>query len=204
MRTASTVARVLLALALTSGAFSSAGCGARPSLAGDTATATAGTTPASDAAPDATTPEATPTAPDAADTTLAPRYPDARTVVFAWPPSQLQWFRTTIDGQRVTGTWAPTDDAIARFDRGLPEHLRAHASGWTAPALDTRQAKYFRQFGGVVAGGRRFVHGFFFCDEQPNWKTQPVGVDDGGDCYFEVLMDAETGVFTGLMINGHA
>jgi hypothetical protein len=45
----------------------------------------------------------------------------------------------------------------------------------------------------------------FFCDVFGlDIETEPVVVEDGGDCYFRVTFDPERGRFSDLDVNGEA
>jgi hypothetical protein len=46
-------------------------------------------------------------------------------------------------------------------------------------------------------GGSHHIQGNFFCTEEPNWKKELIGVPDGGDCFFGLEYNVDTGEFVG-------
>jgi hypothetical protein len=96
--------------------------------------------------------------------------------------------------------WTPEIADVLKLERLLPAYLRrAHKPVWK------RVASYKRQYFGLVKKGRWIVHASFFCDAHgKDWRSLPVIVKDGGDCYFEVEYDPKTGRFSQLAINGGA
>jgi hypothetical protein len=66
-------------------------------------------------------------------------------------------------------------------------------------------AGYKRQYVGLLKNKQRLIWGKFFCSALgTNWRREPIDVDDGGDCYFQVLFNVDTGQFSELMVNGEA
>ena len=101
----------------------------------------------------------------------------------------------------IDGVWTPAASDIALFESGLGSYLTAHAPPW-AKDLPKKFRTYKRQWTGLSAGGKRKIFGNFFCHEMPGWKERLVGVDDGGDCYFQIFYDVDTHTYLDLMING--
>jgi hypothetical protein len=72
--------------------------------------------------------------------------------------------------------------------------------------------EYFRQYIGVIAGGRRlvyvsFFHRSYFEDapdekERQMWRTEPVEVCDGGDHYWGIVYDVDKATFHPPEFNG--
>jgi len=111
---------------------------------------------------------------------------------------------------RSSPPWTPAlDDALA-LEKALPDHLRRELAGQrrdpkSKPPLWERARSYKRQYVGVQTKGRRVVFANFFCNDfGRNWRTEPIVVHDGGDCYFTVEYDVDKGTFSKLMINGEA
>jgi hypothetical protein len=47
------------------------------------------------------------------------------------------------------------------------------------------------------------VWGNFFCrPPRADWRHEPVLVDDGGDCFFQLEYDVDAGRFSNLLVNG--
>ncbi|MCC6993748.1 MAG: hypothetical protein IT370_03860 [Deltaproteobacteria bacterium] len=83
--------------------------------------------------------------------------------------------------------------------------LAAHAPGVAQSKLDQRYLTYKSQWVGFMVGTRRLLYGNFFCDDFGHaWKTSPLSVDDGGDCFLQVVFEPATDAFFQLMINGNA
>jgi len=114
-------------------------------------------------------------------------------------------FVQSMTGEDQTDGWQPTPDDIAKLEAQLPDFLK------TAPnaALDLweRVSTYLRQYAGVIdSDGRQTIFVNAFCDDAgiESWQSEAVLVMDGGDCFFTVTFNVETGTFTELMINGDA
>ena len=105
------------------------------------------------------------------------------------------------DGARITGYWTPDDTSIAALETGLEAHLRGHKSQ-RAHGLGAKVSGYKRQYVGFLLGERKVIYANCFCHAAPGWKERQIGVDDGGDCYFQVVFDPSTGKYTDLYING--
>jgi hypothetical protein len=106
--------------------------------------------------------------------------------------------------------WTPAAGDVDALEQRLPDHLRAAlprprpARGGKAPLWE-RAMTYKRQYVGVRRDGHRIVHANFFCNAwRRDWRTEPIVVLDGGDCYFQVEYDVDKASFSNLMINGEA
>lgn len=65
--------------------------------------------------------------------------------------------------------------------------------------------KYKRQYVVVTnKKGEKEVWINCFCGESKNWKKELVIVNDGGNCYFNLVINLTTGKFHDLLINGDA
>ena len=106
-----------------------------------------------------------------------------------------------VDKVPIDGVWTPTSADVAAFEAGLEAYLTAHVPAY-ANGLPKKLHSYKRQWAGVTAGGKRKLYGNFFCREQPGWKESLIGVDDGGDCYFQIFYDVDTKTYVDLMVNG--
>jgi hypothetical protein len=104
-------------------------------------------------------------------------------------------------GQQSSAYFEPSEADVTAFEVHLAAFLRA-SKDKHARAVASKLAGYRRQFVGVVVGGRRLIFGNFFCRETP--ATEPVDVDDGGDCYFELFYDPTSHEFSRLYIHGEA
>jgi hypothetical protein len=109
---------------------------------------------------------------------------------------------------RITGSWTPSARDVRRLEADLK-----HLKGQRAAACCSQSAKmddasrYYRQYAGIVRGGRRliYVNGFL---EPPtgagavDWKQAPVIACDGGTSFWGVLYDPDSRTFSQLAFNG--
>jgi hypothetical protein len=100
----------------------------------------------------------------------------------------------------ATAYFTPDEQDVAAFERALPAFL-AGSSDADARAIAGELTKYRRQFLGVVRDEGRLVFGNYFCDQGES-AANPVMVDDGGRCYFNVFYDPRRQAFLRLTING--
>jgi len=70
--------------------------------------------------------------------------------------------------------------------------------------LSTKYGSYHRQYVGVIDHGARVLEAHFFCPSFDDWQLPGIGVDDGGDCFFDVRWDADAGTFLSVSVNGQA
>ena len=106
--------------------------------------------------------------------------------------------------------WTPGAADIARLEAALPAVLAsAPALALHPRELEGAPTRWFRQYVGIVRGGRRYIYGNFV----PNWspglgedsgRRRPIIVCDGGVGFFGAEYDVEKGVFTHLAFNGYA
>jgi hypothetical protein len=113
-------------------------------------------------------------------------------------------FARWLTGQETIGSWEPSPENIAALEAALPTFLA------TAPQATDRLrqdlANYKRQYAGIVdSDNRQVILVNAFCDTVGiDWQSQPVIVEDGGDCFFQVTYDPLAGTFSGLSVNGEA
>lgn len=109
----------------------------------------------------------------------------------------------------VAGQWTPTAAEVAALEPRLGAVLGAHLAA-SGAAADVRD--YYRQYAGFVMGGRRqiYVNGVHrsAVEREPDpdhpfdWRTQAVGICDGGTITFGVIYDPATQEFTQFAFNG--
>ncbi len=113
-------------------------------------------------------------------------------------------FMKAFSGMTEKETWTPDKNEIIKLEARIKSYLKK-AAAKRSPNLWSKLATYKRQYVGVVRNGRRMIFINFFCQSfDIDWKTTPVAVDDGGDCYFTVLYDSASATFSELRINGEA
>ena len=127
-------------------------------------------------------------------------------VIFTAELAQKTWGRHA----GSNAFWTPALADVLALEQRLPDFLHAQLDRQLRPSagkdpLWERAKTYKRQYLGVRPKGRRVVFANFFCrDFGKDWRTEPVVVKDGGDCYFSVDYDVDKGSFSNLMINGEA
>jgi hypothetical protein len=108
--------------------------------------------------------------------------------------------------------WTPARADVLALEQRLPEYMRVELDR-QARARDypidkknplwERAKTYKRQYVGIRRQKQRIVYANFFCNASgSNWRTTPVDVDDGGDCYFQVEYDVDKRTFADLSLNG--
>lgn len=113
-------------------------------------------------------------------------------------------FIRAFSGGQADDYWTPRAEDVARLEAALAPFLRESPAA-RAPDLWKRLPEYTRQYVGIIEGGRARILVNAFCDDLGlDWRTTPVAVVDGGDCFFQVTYDIGSGAFADLMVNGEA
>ncbi len=157
-----------------------------------------------------TPPQTAPAAPIAAPD-AAPKEPPPRTPEPAVPAAPAPTGRYIVPEKSAsrfyvghydpaTAYFTPGEQDVAAFERALPAFLSGSADA-DARAIAGELTRYRRQFLGVVREEGRLVFGNYFCDPSESAEN-PVMVDDGGRCYFNVFYDPQRQTFIRLTING--
>jgi hypothetical protein len=104
------------------------------------------------------------------------------------------------------GYWTPTDEDILSLEGKLESFLRQNAESFRRqPPVWEQLDNYKRQYVGLTIKGKPVIYGNFFCtDTGLDWKEEWIFVLDGGDCFFQLQFDVESGTLTALMVNGEA
>jgi hypothetical protein len=108
----------------------------------------------------------------------------------------------------VQAQWTPSEADIQTLEPNLATILRTHLdhTGEATPIRD-----YYRQYAGFVIGARRiiYINGIERSAVEatnPNhpfdWRTQAIGICDGGPITFGVEFDPASGEFTRFAFNG--
>jgi hypothetical protein len=109
--------------------------------------------------------------------------------------------------------WTPALADVVKLEARLAAYLRddraarraAAGSGPQKNPLWKRAPGYKRQYVGIRRRGRKVIYANFFCEAPSyDWHREPVDVDDGGDCYFQVEYDVDGGRFDNIAVNGGA
>ena len=107
---------------------------------------------------------------------------------------------------RSDGFWTPSTDDVLKLEERIVEYLRQNSGQFShQPPVWERLDEYRRQYIGYEIGGKRIIYGNFFCSyEGKDWRQEFLVVLDGGECYFQVEYDIESGMFITLLVNGEA
>ena len=107
---------------------------------------------------------------------------------------------------KADGYWTPSTEDIMTLEEGLDEYLQenAHIFYSETPPWEKLE-KYQRQYIGYKENGNHMIYGNYFCGAgKLDWTVEFIEVMDGGECFFQVRYDADSGVFTELRVNGEA
>lgn len=101
--------------------------------------------------------------------------------------------------------WTPNAEDIAQLEANLPAFLEANAEQFNRDIV-AELPDYIRQYLGYTVEGQRLIYVNAVCGHGGNydWRNELIGVEDGGDCYFQVVYNFETGEFSELIVNGQA
>lgn len=110
------------------------------------------------------------------------------------------------------GAWTPTAEQVTDAERGLPAYLAAatprlpaSVPPGAAQRIAARLQGYARQYFGVSWAGRRLLYiNCIPADHRADWRARPVFVRDGGESFFHLMYDPESGEYSGLSVNGEA
>jgi len=102
--------------------------------------------------------------------------------------------------------WTPSVEDIFKCEENVAEYLSQNSYAFHyQPPVWERLDEYQRQYIGLERSGEKIIYGNFFCDNgDEGWRQEFVFAIDGGECYFQVEYDVESGLFTKLRINGEA
>ncbi len=105
--------------------------------------------------------------------------------------------------------WVPTVEEIRTLEKQLETYLPQQQDAFDGSKIpiEERLPTYKRQYWGVFKNEKRVIFANFFCNSSPtptDWTYQEVIGIDGGDCYFQIQYDVETGTFFDLYVNGSA
>jgi hypothetical protein len=100
----------------------------------------------------------------------------------------------------ITGYWMPSIADAQEMEKFLPDFL-------LLGPIHRQFSDYYRQYVGVIAGGRKLVYvsAFHLPSEwqaHSHWRTSPVTVCDGGSDYWRVSFDPQTKQFSHWDVNG--
>lgn len=127
--------------------------------------------------------------------------PGTQSVIF--PAELVPWYLVP-----ESVPWTPSTEQVLVAERGLQAFLATATMEYRPGApqrIAARLHHYARQYFGVSAAGRRLLYiNCFPANSFSDWRTKEVYVDDGGEAFFQLLYDPESGEFSGLSVNGVA
>jgi len=102
---------------------------------------------------------------------------------------------------KVEGYWVPTDETIARAAPAVLDYIEAQSA-----EIYAKLERYRCQYVGIVVAGKKRIYcNFFeFTDDEADWKERFVFVFDGGDMYFQLEYDVDSGGCLNFEVNGEA
>jgi hypothetical protein len=103
--------------------------------------------------------------------------------------------------------WVPTVEEVRILEKQLETYLPQQRDAFDGSKIpiEERLPTYKRQYWGVLKNEKRVIFANFFCNSfHYDWTEQVVIVLDGGDCYFQIQYDVETGTLFDLRVNGSA
>lgn len=121
------------------------------------------------------------------------------------PAAQFEDFHLWAGIEEPDGFWMPSADDIAELEVNLTEFIEENEDEFRRDIVEDLP-DYIRQYLGYVAEGQRWIYVNALCNHGDglDWETDIVFVADGGDCFFQVIYNADTGEFSDLSINGEA
>lgn len=100
-------------------------------------------------------------------------------------------------------TWQPSAGEIRRLEAQLPAALNSQREA-DDPDWSRAPSGWFRQYVGIVRGGRRLIYGSFDTPQprEDRWRREALIVCDGGRSIFGVEYDADAHRIVRLAFNG--
>lgn len=126
------------------------------------------------------------------------RLDPARGVIFPAEKAERLTFSCGARTMNIEDTWLPSEADIARLEARLAPVIRAKLKALPFNTQGTAIDVYYRQYGGIVSGGRKFVRINGFREDRvrfmrpDEWRTAAVtvcGAGLGDAWYFTALYD---------------
>lgn len=101
--------------------------------------------------------------------------------------------------------WIPDRQVVNEAAGKLPNFLTRSGYGRLVPRLGEYRFQYFG-FSGQGSGGNILLNAFCKAHwkDAPEWRSRPVYVLDGGDCFFQAIYSTEDGEFQSIAVNGES
>lgn len=99
--------------------------------------------------------------------------------------------------EKVSAQWTPSKNQIDQLETKLSTYQK------TLKTLNRLRSSFYRQYAGFIAGGRKIVYVNLFPKEPDSyWRSRAVVVCDGGEQFWGVEFEVETGQFVNAAFNG--
>ncbi|MGB1286668.1 MAG: hypothetical protein ACPG7F_09070 [Aggregatilineales bacterium] len=138
---------------------------------------------------------------DAVDFTIPHHDMPGRMVIFPAVYAETQQSHYIV-GEPVDAYWSPSIGNAMTMERVAMAQLREDDR--MQSKVDMLPHGYWRQITGVTIDGEDYVFAVYSCMAFEDWREQWIGIDDGGNCFFEVLYHPATDEITRLYIHGDA
>ena len=101
--------------------------------------------------------------------------------------------------EKITGQWNPSSEQIAELEGKFLDFKR------TLKRPVAQLISFYRQYAGFISNGRKIVYvNLFPKNTDTEWKSRAVVVCDGGEQFWGVEFEVETGKFVNAAFNGFA
>jgi hypothetical protein len=99
------------------------------------------------------------------------------------------------------GSWMPSRLDISELEKRLPDFIARHT------ALDRSVTRDYKQYVGIIRGGRRlvFLSAFSIPEDAvstPEWQQKPIIWGGGGNTVWRVQYDPQEKTFDEFEVNG--
>ncbi len=117
------------------------------------------------------------------------------------PATEEFGFPWSKDG-KPEGIWLPTGEMVRQAEPVIAKYIREQDAGIFGN-IESYRCQYI---GILIKGKKRIYCNFFWLDEweDENWEKEPLFVMDGGDAYFQLEYDVESGQCLHFSVNGEA
>jgi hypothetical protein len=99
--------------------------------------------------------------------------------------------------EKVSAQWTPSVQQITQLELKLP----AYKQKLGRPTAQL--SNFYRQYAGFMAGGRKIIYvNLFPKSTDPKWRSRAAVVCDGGEQFWGVEFEVDTGQFVNPAFNG--
>jgi hypothetical protein len=104
---------------------------------------------------------------------------------------------------KIDGSWTPSKADVEKLELHLSQISKLRSNGGIRGEQVHHPERYYRQYVGVVVGGRKVIYVNAICQSRPpaSWQERLADVCDGG-CNWGVEYDVSTDKFSDLQMNG--